>query len=417
MNLRNPVFLPISAAVLLLLPLRRAQADSNPSSAALPGLLGNSARADSMGSVFVGVADDGSALFFNGAGLAGLKRAQILLNHNGYLAGVSQETLLYSFPAGPLGGIGLALEYVNWGTVDGRDASGAPQGSFSDNDMGLSAGWGWPLSKSLSAGIVLHAFQEKAADSTYTGLSGDAGLVYQAPEGWRFGFSYLGLGTSIAGYPPLESFNAGASRLFPLAKDANLLAALSGVYEPLGESQLRAGAEAQIGGNWFLRAGYRLPLSDNSYGGGISDLTAGAGIKFEGFSLDYAYVPYGDLGTSNRLSLGYEFPNAPAVPVTVMATPQPAATAAPKSPLKVKFELPVEAARTPVAGSPDNGLLSSLLAKVQSNPNDSRAWVDLGQAYLKAGQRDSAAQCFEQALRLNPGDKGITELLGKTQKP
>ena len=414
MNLQNIFFLLAISAGLVWGTAREVHADSNPSSATLPGLLGNSARADSMGSVFVGIADDGSALFFNAAGLGGLQRARIVLNHNAYLAGVSQETLLYSFPAGPLGGVGLALQYVNWGNVDGRDSSGAPQGSFSDNDMGLSAGWGWPLSKSLSAGVALHVFQEKAGDSTYTGISGDAGLLYQPPDGWRLGLSYTGLGTPIAGYAPLEGFNAGASRLFPLVKDVNLLAALSGIYESGNESRLRAGVEAEINKNWFIRAGYQLPLSDNPYGGGISNLTAGAGIKFQGFSLDYAYVPYGDLGTSNRLSLGYEFPNPPAVPV--MAKPQPLPTQAPKSPLKVKFELPADAAATTATGSPENPDLTQALAAVQTHPEDSRVWEDLGKAYLKAGRKDSATQCFEQALRLKPGDKEINDLLEKSKK-
>ena len=36
-------------------------------------------------------------------------------------------------------------------------------------------------------------------------------------------------------------------------------------------------------------------------------LTAGIGYKFGRICLDYAYVPYGDLGDTHRISLGMKF--------------------------------------------------------------------------------------------------------------
>ena len=34
---------------------------------------------------------------------------------------------------------------------------------------------------------------------------------------------------------------------------------------------------------------------------------AGAGFVYSGFSLDYALLPYGDLGTAHRFSVGMKF--------------------------------------------------------------------------------------------------------------
>jgi len=50
-----------------------------------------------------------------------------------------------------------------------------------------------------------------------------------------------------------------------------------------------------------LRAGYR---TGQDIGSGIS---YGAGFKIGKISLDYAYVPYGDLGNIQRISLGIKF--------------------------------------------------------------------------------------------------------------
>ena len=47
-------------------------------------------------------------------------------------------------------------------------------------------------------------------------------------------------------------------------------------------------------------------------------------MKAGPFLLDYAFVPYGDLGTTHRISVGYEFPDQvpiPPKPVTVMSNP------------------------------------------------------------------------------------------------
>jgi hypothetical protein len=52
-----------------------------------------------------------------------------------------------------------------------------------------------------------------------------------------------------------------------------------------------------------LRGGYQL-----GYDGG--DLSAGAGFRFGGFGLDYAFVPYSVLGNSHRVSVNYAFGSA-----------------------------------------------------------------------------------------------------------
>jgi len=378
--------------------------------------LGASARADGMGSAFTGVADDPSALFFNAAGLSGLPNARLSLNHNSYLGGSFEETFLVGLPAGDLGGFSGAIQYVLWGGLEARDANGVLLGTFDDNDLALSIGWGREFGKGFSLGAALHGTQQKVVNSLYTGLTGDLGLLWTPLPDLKLGLVYAGFGPGVSGQTPASDLKGGASCLLRLEQDKTLLLAFSGSYEPNGVSRLQGGIEAGYRKNFFLRAGYQQPLSDNQVGG-FQNFTAGAGIHIDSLVLDYAYVPYGDLGTSHRVSVGYEFPNPTSViskpvtvqapPVTVVAPPAPMSvppSGPPKSKVEVHFELPGSTG-TPKVDAQASTLVGPYEKAAEENPGNSLAWRNLGIIYLKTGQTALGIQCLEQALHLNPNDQ------------
>jgi hypothetical protein len=376
--------------------------------------LGASARADALGDAVVALADDPSALFFNPAGLSQLRSTSLSINHNSYLAGSFEETLLFGLPAGPLGGFAAALQYVSWGSLDERDPYGVELGSFTDSDTAFSAGWGMPVMNNLFVGLALQGEQQKIVDTLYTGLSGDLGFLWLLAPGLRGGLSYRGWGTALAGYTPAQDLRLGVSEFLTLGKDADVRPLLVGVWEPNGVSRIQAGLEGTMASNFSLRVGYQGALSDNQIGG-LTGFTAGAGARLGSFLLDYAFVPYGDLGTSHRISLGYEFPNPTPVvpkpgtivapPVTVVAPPSltPIPVGTTKSKVEVRFELPT-ASSTPSAQALASTLVGPYEEAVRKNPQDSRAWRTLGIVYFKSGQTALGVQCLEQALRLKPDD-------------
>lgn len=402
--------------------------------------LGASARAEALGDAFVGLSDDPSAVFFNPAGLSQLRAAGLSLNHNSYLAGSFEETLLFGLPAGSWGGFAGALQYVNWGGLDQRDAFGVSQGTFTDGDVAFSLGWGATLAPGFSFGAGLQGVQQKIIDSLYTQLSGNLGLLLVPAPNFRLGLSYSGLGTPLAGFTQAQDLRLGLSLVLELGGGTDLKPLLAGDWEPNGVSRIQGGLEGVIGKNYFLRLGFQAALSDNQIGG-LTGLTAGAGVKAGPVLLDYAFVPYGDLGTTHRISVGYEFSDKaapPPKPVTVMASPVTVlappvtvlATVGPasvttekvKSKVEVRFELTTD---TGMQGSDSQALsLAGPYEKeAKENPGDSRAWRNLGIVYLKTGQKDLAIQCFEQALRLNQDDLALKKWLddyharrsGKTQ--
>jgi hypothetical protein len=383
--------------------------------------LGASARADALGGAVVGLADDPSALFFNPAGLSQLRSTSLSINHNSYLAGSFEETLLFGLPTGSLGGFAAALQYVSWGSLDKRDPYGVDLGSFSDSDTAFSVGWGTPLMKNLSLGIALHGEQQKIVDTLYTGLSGDLGFLWLLAPGLCGGLSYTGLGTNLAGYTPAQDLRLGFSDVLNLGKGTDLRPLLVGDWEPNGESRIQAGLEGTMDRDYCLRVGYQGTLSDNQIDG-LTGFTAGAGVRLGTFELDYAFVPYGDLGTSHRISLGYEFPNPTPVipkPVTVVAPPvtvvaphfmTPVPAGLTKSKVEVRFELPAGSS-TPTAQGQASTVLAPYEEAVRKNQQDSQAWRALGIVYFKTGQTALGIQCLEQALRLKPDDLALKKWL------
>ena len=274
------------------------------STAALADPLDNlegSARDLALGSAFVGVADDSSALFFNSAGLSSITRPEVTLHHNSYLAGTFQETLMGAFPTGGGSALAFAINYDNWGALDLRDNFGASQGSFNDSDVGFMAGFGAQLAPGFSVGAALRGLQQKVVNDLYNSLAGDAGVLFSPATGFQLGISYLNLGTPVAGNGLAQQLRAGVSLLTATSARFTLLAALAGSWVPNGPGGLQAGLEAVLDHQWSLRVGGQIPFYDNEVSG-FTNFTAGAGVKLSNFALDYAYLPFGDLGTSHRVS-------------------------------------------------------------------------------------------------------------------
>lgn len=409
--------LGVLAVIGLVVPCQ-AQTLTNAAASAVPlANLQGSARDMGMGSAFVGVADDPSALFFNCAGLSGLKSPEAALHHNSYLAGTFEETLTAGFPAGAAGGFGLALNYINWGSLDLRDTSGNSQGSFNDTDVSLTAAWGKEWTPGFSAGIALRALQQKVVNDLYTSLAGDLGVLWSPSKDLRFGLAYSNLGTPVAGSGLTGELKGGLSVAFDLGGKARMLAALSAVRISSGLAVGQAGGELTLEGKWSLRAGYQLPFFDNQLGG-FANLSAGAGAFLDPLRLDYAFLPFGTLGASHRVSLAYEF-DLPkevvkvAVPVTVIQT---AGDPPDAKDLEVHFKI----ANDPLAEGQElekagkaNEASRVYVAGLKEDPNSDLLWSALARLYYRSGKKKYAILCFEKVLKLKPDNPALREWLEK----
>jgi len=382
--------------------------------------LEGSARDLALGSAFVGIADDFSAIFFNSAGLSGLQNPQLSLNHNSYFAGTFQETLVAGFPAGDLGGLAFALNYINWGSLDLRDSSGNSQGSYNDSDVGFTAAWGREWAKGLSMGIALRGLQEKVVNNLYNSLAADLGLLWVPDKNLRFGLAYLNWGTPVTGNELEQELRGGGSALFQLSPRVTLLTALSGTWATdNGLASAQIGTECALDHRWTLRAGYQLPFFDDQIGG-FTNFSAGAGARFDDLILDYAYLPFGDLGTSNRISVTYQFELPKEivkvqVPVTVIQTVQ-APVPVSGSGVEMHFKIANDPLAEGQALEKQGKLIEAVqvyVASLKDAPRESPLWLALGRLYYQLGQKSYAIDCFENALKLKPDNPRLRDWLEK----
>jgi len=265
-----------------------------------------SARTSVFGPGFTGIADDSSALLSNPAGLATLERGSAALHSYFGLMDAAQEDAIVGFPLESGVGVGLAVNYMNYGTFEGRDAIGSLAPDYSADRIGLQVGWGKRLLPEFSLGLALHYYQQDLPEKTYSYVIPDIGVLLDANRGFKLGLDYLSPGLGSVGVTLVSIFKAGASQTIALDSTTRFLAALGNSLQSNGLDYLQGGVEASYQSRYFLRAGYRVPFNDNAYGG-FSNVTFGAGLVLMDFALDYAYSPSGNISDSNRFSLSYFF--------------------------------------------------------------------------------------------------------------
>jgi hypothetical protein len=263
---------------------------------------GASARAAGMGSAFVSVADDSSAIFWNPGGLAKLSAPDLAIHHHSWLAGTNQEIASLGLPLGGAGNLALSMSYLDFGTFQGYDDAGTAQGTYSANRMGLGLAWGREFFRGLGLGVGAKGQNQTIAGESLSSFSGDLGLRWSPFKSLDLGLAYAGLGANNTA----SSLRVGASTAIDFDSASSLLLALSGAWQPGGTNRIQAGVEAKLYSTLALRGGYQLNFPDTEITG-LQGLSVGTGFRVAGYQLDYAWQPYGELGSSQRLSLSYVF--------------------------------------------------------------------------------------------------------------
>ena len=256
--------------------------------------IGIGARGAAMGGAFTALVDDGTALYWNPAGLAQVEDAEILAMYNMHFQEIKQGYLSFAFPL--LGGkAGLSANYVDMGQIEGRDEYGNPTGNFGASDTYLSLGYARKFSSRLIFGLNAGVLQEIIAEDKKTTYLGNVGLLIIG-KFLSFGLTCQNIGSNLGEDSLPLAYRAGIAlklESFNIEADA--------VKEIDNDIYYCAGLEWWIANILALRAGYR---TGQDIGSGIS---YGAGLKIGNTNIDYAYVPYGDLGTTQRISLKIRF--------------------------------------------------------------------------------------------------------------
>ncbi|HNW93392.1 MAG TPA: PorV/PorQ family protein, partial [bacterium] len=306
--------------------------------------IGVGARAAGMGEAYVAQAQDASGLYWNPAGLARLDRKQFIFMHNDWFENINYEYLGYVHPlAGTAlfgrtwdGALGGSLTYVDKGDLQRTTYSnpfGAGLGSFEAQDFAGAVSYAESYNDQLDLGGTLKLVYQEIDDVTATSVAVDFGAQYRgAYPGLTLGAALTNLGTKAKFEREDEdlplAFRFGAAYEVP---QFPLTVATDGVWLYDDEVSWRVGVEYDLNQYLALRAGYNSANdADDGFGGGF-------GITIDDLEINYAYVPYGDLGNTHRIDSVFRFgeivprPEPQAPPVTTR--PQPPITTRPQPPV------------------------------------------------------------------------------------
>jgi hypothetical protein len=264
--------------------------------------MGAGARAMAMGEAFTAVSDDSSAIYWNAAGLGTVRKAEASLSYNKWFMDTMFSQFLIAVPLSA-GTIGANLMYMNLGDVPVRDAFGATTQDIFPYMLGGSLGYGISFG-AVSAGAALKIISQSVNNANNIGYAGDAGVLLK--EGiFSAGLAIQNVGYS-AGYDLPMNVKAGIALKVLDSQQHALLIAVDSQYLFRDALSLSAGAEYVYMDLLALRAGYKAGFGPINLDG-LKGLSGGIGVKISNLDVDYAIVPYGDLGITQRVTLSFVF--------------------------------------------------------------------------------------------------------------
>lgn len=259
------------------------------------------------------------SLFSNPAVIPWIKSKEIAIEHLQYIEDIKYSMINYINPINDNSGIGLSVGYL--GVIglnktisyDNNDGF-LEQGNFDFNDSLINMCFGKMIGENFSYGTSIKVVKETIFDKSDYGAMFSFSCayvprqkIYQAgglynikKKTYQICFGFFNFG------PKVKSYNLPAggyiSTSIKVDKNISWAGEMIGYFDET--SELRNGIEYGIGDLLFLRAGYKYPLKDNFLSTTSTiDFTAGLGIKAKNFSFDYAWLGYGDLGNTHRLSI------------------------------------------------------------------------------------------------------------------
>ena len=264
--------------------------------------LGVGARAMGMGSAFVAIADDPTAVYWNPAGLATISKTQVTAMHNEWIQDFRQEFVAVGTRCGP-GSLGIGFSGFYADEFERRDDTGILIGHFGFNDLALTGAYGMPITSGLDAGLALRYVREMIDEFDATALLVDAGAQYRLSDtGVTFGAAVQNLGSDATfiseSFPTPLTWRVGAAGSRELKKLQGRGTLTAEVRQAKSDdTRFHVGAEYAYHEHVALRVGGKFGYDDES-------VSFGLGLAKDWFHFDYALVPLSsDLGTSHFFSV------------------------------------------------------------------------------------------------------------------
>ena len=264
----------------------------------------SSARTAGIGGVGTAISGDVSNIEQNPASLYWVDKKQIVLAHNEWFEGIRSEYMAYSYPISESAVLAISGKYLYIDDMNRTDSSGNSTGKFSSNDSVYSLTFTKRFGYNFAVGANAKIIQQAIDTTSGSAFAGDIGFLYNTTGNMTFAGAIKNMGDKLAiykeGFPLPLTYTFGVAYYvkhgFNLGLDIDQEVNCDPVY--------KAGFEYFLSQNIDLRLGYSLTSETYANPG----ITAGLGFNIsQKLFIDYAYVPFGDLGDTHRFSLRYNF--------------------------------------------------------------------------------------------------------------
>ena len=269
--------------------------------------VGVGARELAMGSAASALAEGANSVNWNPGRLAALTQKNLTASYNSLFIDEAQGFIGYASPLNnDMGVIGVGVNYLTVSNMEKRATdTDTPDSKFSNNNTAVSLSYARAeVRPGLDLGVSLKYVSQKLDVQNDKAIALDLGSSYKLNSAWTAAFAVKNLGSSIGPDKlPLTLKGGAATRVFngklTMAADLDWLAYDERFYADFG-------AEYALNGYLAFRAGYQAGRSQDKLGG-LTGFGGGLGLKLDRFNLDYAYVPFGDLGDTHRMTIGFNF--------------------------------------------------------------------------------------------------------------
>lgn len=273
------------------------------------------ARAVGLGGAYSAIAEDASAIYWNPAGLVQIPKLSAMFMRTEYVDDISYQYAAYAQRLTYDSVLGLSLMMTDIGTIEGYDKSKKPTGSFNPQDQVFTLSYSKAILEfsnkdlDVSMGINVKYIKSEIKDTAKT-FAGDFGIMTfnfgDIP--YRIGVAVSNIGSGLKYDQKRDPLPFNARFGGSINPFENILIAADVIVPKGNQTNVQAGVEAYITPNELTRLAARVGVDMQQMKDGFSGISMGVGATLQFFTLDYAFVPMGELGNTHRVSLSFDFP-------------------------------------------------------------------------------------------------------------
>lgn len=268
------------------------------------------AKSAALGGAYSAVSGDIESLWYNPAGIAELNNVSAMFSHLLWIGDINYEYLAFGIPLNSIIVWGASINY-SYMKDSYVDESGIKGGTFTASNLVFDTGLAINLGR-FDAGLSLKILSETLESQSESGFAFDAGFIFHIVERYLdMGLTFHDFLGSATNSKTNDSIPSDFSiKIGTLEKNfiKGIFLTQEYTYNPEYKTSLfNFGIQETFIFNnldLVLRTGYDMKGSQI---GGAAGISAGMGIRYNGFAIDYCFTTYDFAGNTHRFSLGYIF--------------------------------------------------------------------------------------------------------------